>query len=128
MKLLTALLFLILSGSVLAEDSNIPLNEQGFLNQIQAFNKPRILDMLGEPSDTADIRNIDTGDVVGAIWHYHYLNTSEDGNYYKTTELDFIGDRVVMVVFMNTDDGGNNTAAVPPEAVMPVDSECTATC
>lgn len=128
MKLLTALLFLALSGLVLAEGDDIPLNELGFLDQIQTFDMPRILDMLGEPSDAADIRNIDTGDVVGAIWHYHYLNTSEDGDYYKTTELDFIGDRVVMVVFMNNDVESNNTAVAPAEGVMPADSECTATC
>ena len=128
MKLLTALLFLILPGSVMAEGGNIPLNELDFLDHIKAFDKLQILEILGKPSDTTDIRNVVTGDEIGTIWHYHYLNTSENGDYYKTTELDFIGDRVVMVVFMNSDVMGNNTPTVPYETVMPIDRECMVTC
>jgi hypothetical protein len=44
-----------------------------------------------------------SGKLVASIWQYHYLNTDEKGEYYQTTELDFMDDKVVMVVFMNND-------------------------
>jgi len=40
------------------------------------------------------------------------LNTDEKGDYYQTTELDFINDKVVMVVFMN-----NDGSEIPADAV-----------
>jgi hypothetical protein len=41
--------------------------------------------------------------VVASIWQYDYINTDEKGEYYKHTELDFVDNKVVTVVFMNTD-------------------------
>jgi hypothetical protein len=59
------------------------------------------------------------GKASASIWQYHYLNTDVNGNYYQTTELDFVDDRVVMVVFMNHDG-----TEIPADAVrIPVPQE-----
>ena len=34
---------------------------------------------------------------------YHNLNIAADGKLYQTTELDFVDDQVVQVVFLNND-------------------------
>lgn len=80
----------------------IPLDEQGFVDAIKTTNKANILGQLGNPAQLIDVTG-KNGEVIGSIWHYHYLNPSEDGDYYKTTELDFIGDQVVTVVFSMDD-------------------------
>lgn len=36
-----------------------------------------------------------SGEVIGVIWQYAYLNTNEEGDYYTATELDWIDDKVV---------------------------------
>ena len=66
---------------------------------------------LGEPSKIEDLKANDDK-VVASIWQYHYLNTDENGEYYQTTELDFLDDKVVTVVFMN-----NDGSEVPADAV-----------
>jgi hypothetical protein len=106
MKPLIALLMMTLAGAAGAATIDaIPENEVEFVNAIQSSTKGEIAELLGEPAYSHDIRNVD-GDLIGAIWHYHFITTGEDGNYYKTTELDFVGDRVVTVVLANDDESG----------------------
>jgi len=112
MKFLSLLVLLCLPATAMAEKNDIPLNELGFVDSVPRADKAHILEQLGEPASQFQIRD-KGGDVVAAIWHYHYLNTSEEGDYYKTTELDFIGDRVVNIVFSNVDDEEDNQAALP---------------
>jgi hypothetical protein len=117
MKLVTFALLLSLSGLAFAEAqvaapaSDIPTNEKDFIASINGFEKAKIIEQFGEPSNVEDIATA-SGKPVASIWQYHYLNTDEKGEYYQTTELDFINDKVVMVVFMNND--GNE---IPGDAV-----------
>lgn len=80
----------------------IPTNEKEFVETIKTVDKAQILEQLGEPALRDDVNGPD-GEVIASVWHYSYLNTDENGTYYKTTELDFVRDKVVMVVFMNHD-------------------------
>jgi len=110
MKSLFVALLLALSGSAIAEaneapvSKEIPTTEKEFVASIHGFDKAQIIEQLGEPSNMNDITNAKTGKLEASIWHYHNINTDEKGEYYKTTELDFIDDRVVLVVFMNNTD------------------------
>lgn len=80
----------------------IPTSEKEFVEGIKSVNKDEILKQFGEPHVRDDVVGSD-GEVIASVWHYRYLNTDENGSYYKTTELDFVRDKVVMVVFMNHD-------------------------
>ena len=80
----------------------IPTSEKEFVETIKTVDKAQILAELGEPALRDDVKGPD-GEVIASVWHYSYLNTDENGAYYKTTELDFVRDKVVMVVFMNHD-------------------------
>jgi len=117
MKLVTFALLFSLSGLAFAEAqvaapaSDIPTNEKDFIASINGFEKAKIIEQFGEPSNVEDIATA-SGKPVASIWQYHYLNTDEKGEYYQTTELDFINDKVVMVVFMN-----NDGSEIPPNAV-----------
>ena len=117
MKLVTFALLLSLSGLAFAEAqvaapaSDIPTNEKDFIASINGFEKAKIIEQFGEPSNVEDIAT-SSGKPVASIWQYHYLNTDEKGEYYQTTELDFINDKVVMVVFMN-----NDGSEIPGDAV-----------
>ena len=117
MKLVTFALLLSLSGLAFAEAqvaapaSEIPTNEKDFIASINGFEKAKIIEQFGEPSNVEDIATA-SGKPVASIWQYHYLNTDEKGEYYQTTELDFINDKVVMVVFMN-----NDGSEIPGDAV-----------
>lgn len=83
--------------------NEIPTEEKAFVDIINKFDKTKIVELLGEPAKADDVRIKGSDRVVASIWHYHNINTSEDGTYYPTTELDFIDDKVVMVVFLNND-------------------------
>lgn len=108
MKLVTFALLLSLSSLTFAATENpaapseIPTNEKDFIASINGFEKSKIIEQLGEPSKIDDVKT-SSGKLVASVWQYHYLNTDEKGEYYQTTELDFIDDKVVMVVFMNND-------------------------
>jgi hypothetical protein len=113
MKALLLLLSLALAGTAYAQPNmlaggqakkniEIPTNEQAFVETIKNVDKAQILEQLGEPALRDDVVGPD-GEVIASVWHYSYLNTDENGTYYKTTELDFVRDKVVMVVFMNHD-------------------------
>ncbi len=82
---------------------DLPTAEVEFVKTINKFNKKQIVEKLGEPVNAEDVTLRSSGKVVASIWHYHYLNTAPDGSYYKTTELDFVDDKVVVVAFLNTD-------------------------
>lgn len=126
MRSLLLALFLTLSGTAVAEpaevppqDQNvpaeIPTSEKEFINTIDKYSKNTILEQFGEPSKRSDIKHEKTGEVIASIWYYRFLNTSsDDGAYYPTTELDFVGDKVVMVVFMNHDGTEVESEAIAP--------------
>lgn len=124
MKTLFLALLLALSGTAVAEatenptrenpkSTEIPTTEKEFVATINGFDKAQILEQFGEPSKMDDVKTT-TGKVVASIWHYHFINTNADGAYYETTELDFVDDKVVMVVFMN-----HNGEDKPAESVSP---------
>lgn len=85
-----------------------PANEKAFVDVVEKLNKNSIVELLGEPAKADDIKLKDSGRVVASVWHYHNINTAEDGSVYPTTEIDFIDDKVVMVVFLNNDGSEKN--------------------
>ena len=109
MRVLATLLLASLSGGAWANSDEIPLSEHEFVERIKTTGKAEIVAQLGEPARAIDVKDDETGEIIGSIWHYQYLNTAENGDYYKTTELDFVGDQVVTVVFSAMDDTGSET-------------------
>lgn len=83
--------------------TELPTEEHAFVQAIGKLDKAKIVALLGEPAKADDVKLKDSGRVVASIWHYHYINTSPEGTYYETTELDFIDDKVDVVVFLNND-------------------------
>ena len=81
----------------------IPTEEKAFVDAINKFDKTKIVAQLGKPAKEDDVKLKDSGKVVASIWQYHNLNTAADGTLYQTTELDFVDDQVVQVVFLNND-------------------------
>ena len=81
----------------------IPTVEKDFIDAINGFEKSQIIAQFGEPAKADDVKVKGTGKIVASIWQYHFINTSSDGTYYETTELDFIDNKVVSVVFLNND-------------------------
>ena len=98
------------------EGPSIPTDEDGFITAIQSKTATEITELLGDPQYQFAIRDKE-GQVVGHIRHYHYVTTGFDGQYYKTTELDFIGDKVVNIVLINTNDAEDISAALDCDAV-----------
>jgi hypothetical protein len=86
-----------------ANITEIPTEEHAFIDTIGKLDKAKIVALLGEPAKADDVRLKDSGRVVASIWHYHFINTNAEGTYYETTELDFIDDKVNVVVFLNND-------------------------
>lgn len=97
------------AGETTASEPSIPTLEKEFVDSINKFDKKQIVAILGEPATADDVRVKGSEKVVASIWHYHYINTAADGSYYQTTELDFIDDKVVMVVFLNNDGSDGNS-------------------
>jgi hypothetical protein len=83
--------------------AKIPTEEKAFVEAINQHNKATIVAQFGEPAKAEDVKVKGSGKIAASIWQYHNLNTAEDGSYYPTTELDFIDDKVVQVVFLNND-------------------------
>ncbi len=113
-KILVTLLFSFTSiafAEQVPAEVSISNAEKAFIDRIQGFEKAQIIQEFGEPSKVEDLKTNDEK-VVASIWQYHYLNTDANGEYYQTTELDFLDDKVVMVVFMN-----NDGTEVPQNAV-----------
>ena len=99
-------ILLILSPPLFANEididkSTLPVDEKSFIEAISRFNKDEILKALGEPIYKEDIKMKSSEEIVGSVWQYHHINTAEDGNYYPTTELDFLDEFVETVVFQN---------------------------
>lgn len=84
-------------------ERTLPTDEKAFVEAIKDFDKASIVAQLGEPAKADDVKIKGTNKIVASIWHYHYVNTDENGKYFETTELDFIDDKVVQVVFLNND-------------------------
>jgi len=84
-------------------EPTLPTGERAFVDAITEFDRKSIITLLGEPAKADDVKLKGSNKIVASIWHYHYINTNEDGVYYETTELDFIDDKVVQVVFLNND-------------------------
>lgn len=80
-----------------------PTEEKAFVKAIEQLDKRPIIAQLGEPAKAEDVKIRGSNRIVASIWHYHNINTDENGKYYETTELDFINDKVVQVVFFNND-------------------------
>jgi hypothetical protein len=111
------------AGPTLADIDSIPTNEEAFLNVIGSVDQVKLVELLGDPAEVMILRNQANGEVVGAIVHYRYINTNNEGEYYKTTELDYLDGRLVMVLFSNSDIQETTTAAIEQ-----VDGECPASC
>jgi hypothetical protein len=121
MRVLLLTMFLVFSGAAMAGNtektppaSEIPTAEQEFVAVINQYNKAEIIAQFGEPAQIENMKFASTGEIIASIWQYHFINTDTKGEYYETTELDFLGDKVVMVVFMNHD--GQEKISVEPPA------------
>jgi hypothetical protein len=123
-SLLSSILF---ASVALADDTNttpatgkLPLEEKAFVDAINKFDKAKIIAQLGKPAKEDDVKMKDSGKVVASIWQYHNLNKAADGTTYQTTELDFVDDQVVQVVFLNNDgsesdnNNGQSYEVAPP--------------
>lgn len=86
-----------------AAKSSIPTAETDFIQNINQYDKDAIVAQFGEPASKNDYHRAGTDELMASVWQYHYINTDLEGSFYQTTELDFVGDNVVMVVFMNHD-------------------------
>ena len=100
--------------------NSIPTEEKAFVDAINKVDKATIIAQFGEPAKAEDVKIKDSGKVVATIWHYHNINTAADGSYYPTTELDFIDDKVVQVVFLNHDGTEANDGAGKKFEVQPL--------
>ncbi len=115
---------ILLSNLAIADDTKtsptntLPLEEKAFVDAINKFDKTKIMAQLGKPAKEDDVRMKDSGKVVASIWQYHNINKAADGTTYQTTELDFVDDKVVQVVFLNNDgvesDNSSQTYEVAP--------------
>jgi hypothetical protein len=115
---LAVLLASTLSSAAFADEAKtqplnetIPIEEKAFVDAINKYDKASIIAQFGEPAKAEDVKIKGSGKVVATIWHYHKINKAEDGSYYPTTELDFIDDKVVQVVFLNHDGSPANDGA-----------------
>lgn len=113
-------LLLSLSPCLYANDG-LPTDESGFVSAVPGLSKTKIAELLGTPSESIAVTDPRSGKVVGLIWRYEYLNTNLDGDYYKSTELDMVGDRVVNIIF-------SNTAVNRADSVAASATECLPTC
>lgn len=126
MRTLLLTMLLAFSGAALAGNTveappaDIPTAEKEFVAVINQYDKAKIIEQFGEPAKKDDMKIASSGEVIASIWQYHFINTDPEGSYYETTELDFIGEKVVMVVFMNHD-GEERISAEPP--AIPPDTE-----
>lgn len=123
MKFLTVALMLAFAAPTLADISDIPTEEEAFLDVIGSVDHVKMVELLGDPDKTIILHDRNNNEAIGAIVYYRYINTNSDGDYYKTTELDYVNGRLVMVVFSNSDFQETATAALPQG-----NTECPATC
>lgn len=88
--------------------STIPIVERAFVDAVNGFDKAKVVAQFGEPAKADDVRIKGSSKIVASIWQYHNINKAEDGSFYPTTELDFIDDKVVSVVFLNNNGEDRN--------------------
>ena len=77
----------------LPEETTLPTEEKAFVKAIELLDKKSIVAQLGEPAKADDVKIKGSNRIV------------------ETTELDFIDDKVVQVVFLNND--GSDVVADP---------------
>jgi hypothetical protein len=130
MKNLFVTLPLLLLPAVGYADGGLPVDETGFVDAVQNMTKDKIAELLGQPANSFEVKDKFTGESLGTVWNYKYLNTSEDGNYYKTTELDLVNDRVATIVFSDSELSPDNDPADATDAPMEGTSagECSPSC
>lgn len=109
-----------MAEEVPANNTEIPIMEMDFVNNINKFTKEQIIAQFGEPAKADDVKIKKSGKIVASIWMYHYINTAADGTYYETTELDFVDDKVVMVAFLNNDGTESKDQAEIQEYQVPI--------
>jgi len=127
MKAILAALVLFLPAVAFA-DGALPLDETNFVAAVQNLTKDKIVELLGQPTNAIEVKDNRTGELIGYAWDYDHLNTADNGEYYKTTELDLVGDRVVTIVFSNGRNGtDSNSDPAPEESVLPP-GECSPSC
>jgi hypothetical protein len=122
-NLLVTLPLLLLPAAGHAE-GGLPLDETSFVDAVQNMTKDKIAELLGQPANSFEVKDKFTGELLGYVWNYQYLNTSDDGNFYKTTELDLVNDRVATIVFSNGEESTENDTPMEGTA----EGECTPTC
>lgn len=99
------LLALLISLPIIALADTSPdlsIKETEFIDKVYGIEKSKILAQFGKPSRSGDIKS-EEDKVIASIWLYHNINTNDQGQYYPTTEIDFVYDKVSTVVFMNSD-------------------------
>ena len=109
-------------AKVTSSAGKLPLEEKAFVDAINKFDKTKIIAQLGKPAKEDDVKLKDSGKIVASIWQYHNINKAADGTLYPTTELDFVDDKVVQVVFLNNDGSeatSGQTYEVPQGQVSP---------
>jgi hypothetical protein len=99
MKAACFLLLMTFSSAAMADTEAIPISEKAFVDSMKTVKPADIRNQFGEPKKITEIRDQDTGEIFGAVWHYHDVNTAANGEYYKTTMLDVVDDTIVTVVF-----------------------------
>jgi hypothetical protein len=110
-------------------DGGLPLDETNFVEAVQNLTKEKIVELLGQPTTAIEVKDQRTGELVGYAWDYDHLNTSDTGDYYKTTELDLVDDRVVTIVFSNGRTGTDSSSdPAPPEENDLAPVECSTSC
>ena len=92
---------LLLAASIGAHAEAIPLDEKGFVDTIPKLAPKQVVELLGEPEESLTLTDDRSGEVIGVVWQYSYLNTNDEGDYYSATELDWVDDKVVNIVFSN---------------------------
>ncbi len=103
MKLLIAVLTLVLAAAALAEGKKIPLDEAGFVAAMPNASAAEVVEALGTPDRV--IAQVDrNGKVVASVLRYRNLVSNAQGDYYRCTDLEIVGDRVVNVLFTNVDE------------------------
>jgi hypothetical protein len=122
MKMLTPLLVFAMACPALAEIDSLPTEENAFLDVIPHVTPARVAELLGEPAQVSPVLDKDSGEEIGIILHYRYINTNSAGEYYKTTELDYVGNKLMVVVFSNKE---IEESAAP---MAPGPGECVASC
>jgi hypothetical protein len=107
MKTLVALLMFTLAGACLAEGKKIPLDEYGFIAAIPNTSITEVMDALGTP-DRVTAHTDSSGRTVASVVRYRNLVTDTQGDLYKITDLEVVGDKVVNVRFTNNDSDEDN--------------------